>query len=229
MGAEAVVVARAGDGGAQERRVVVDALQDGAEDGEEDRVLGGVVAGVQEVAPAVGDGPVVVLAGAVDAVEGLFVKEADKAVALGRLAQDLHDKHVVVAGEVDVLEERRELELGGGDLVVARLGWDAEAPELVLDLGHEVEDARLDGAEVVVLQLLVLGGRGAEDGAAGLDEVGAAEVEVAVDQEVFLLGAERRRPGPAWSGEAASSCRARRRRSCRRPSGCRASRHCRGV
>ena len=121
------------------------------------------------------------------------MQEADEPVLLGRLAQDLHDHHVVVDGEVQVLEHRRELELGGRDLVVPRLRRDAELPEALLDLGHEREDARTDRAEVVVVELLVLRGRGAEDRAPRLQQVGTLQVEAAVDEEVLLLGAERDR------------------------------------
>ncbi len=168
----------------------LDGADDREEDGEEDGVLARVVAGRQEVPSAVGDRPVAVLAGAVHALEGLLVQEADEAVALRRLAQHLHDHHVVVDGEVQVLEHRRELELRRRDLVVARLRGDAELPEARLDLGHELEDARLDRAEVVVFELLVLRGRRAEHRAPRLEEVGPLHVEPAVDEKVLLLRAE---------------------------------------
>ena len=131
------------------------------------------------------------LAAAVHAGEGLFVQEADEAVALGALPQNLHDEHVVVHGEVELLKDGGELELRRRDLVVARLGGDAEAPEFALRLLHELQHARADGAEVVVLQLLVLGRRRAEERAPGLHEVGALEPEGSVHKEVLLLGAER--------------------------------------
>ena len=67
------------------------------------------------------------------------------------VAQRVHDEHVVVRGEVQLLELRRELELRGRDLVVARLRRDAELPELTLDVVHEREDAVGDRPEVVVL------------------------------------------------------------------------------
>ena len=115
----------------------------------------------------------------------------------------------MVDGEVELLEDGGELELRGRDLVVARLGGDAEAPELALDLLHELQDARADRAEVVVLELLVAGRRGAEERAAGLDEVGALEVELSVDEEVLLLGAER--DAHRLLGEAEAAHEARRR------------------
>ena len=74
------------------------------------------------------------------------------------------------------------------DLVVAGLERHADLVELALDFHHEAEDAVGDGAEVVVLHLLALGRLGAEQGAAGVDQVGTAEIELPIDQEVFLLG-----------------------------------------
>ena len=118
-----------------------------------------------------------------------------------------HDELLVIGGEVGALEHRRDLELARGDLVVARLDRDAELEELALDLDHEREDALGDGAEVVVLELLALGRLGAEERAAGVQQVGARVEEVLVDQEVLLLGAgvgdDRAR---ASRGRTASGC-----------------------
>jgi hypothetical protein len=91
-------------------------------------------------------------------------------------------------GQVGLLEHRSDLELAGGDLVVAGLGRDAELEELALDIDHERQHSLGDGAEVVVVELLALRRWRAEQGAAGAHQVGAGEVEVAVDQEVLLLG-----------------------------------------
>ena len=49
-------------------------------------------------------------------------------------------------------------------------------------------DLLRDSAEVVVLHLLTLGGHRPEDRAAGENEVGTLLVELAIDEEVFLLG-----------------------------------------
>ena len=117
---------------------------------------------VEEVLSAVGDGPVVVLARAVNSGVRLFVQQALEAVLLGDVAEGVHHEHVVVAREVELLELRRELELGRGDLVVARLRRYAELPELALDVVHEGEHAIGYRAEVVVFELLTLGGRRTE-------------------------------------------------------------------
>ncbi len=102
----------------------------------------------------------------------------------------LHDQHVVVNCQVQFLEDGGQLKLRGGHLVVAGLGGDAQAPELLLHIGHEGQDAIGNAAEVVVFQLLVLGGRCTVEGAPGLQQVGALQVELLVHQEVFLLGAQ---------------------------------------
>ena len=49
--------------------------------------------------------------------------------------------------------------------------------------------ARLDGAEIVVVQLLPLGGTRAEKGAPGVKQVGALVIKLLRDEEIFLLRA----------------------------------------
>ena len=63
---------------------------------------------------------------AVDPREGLLVEEPDEAVprAIGSIS--LHRDLLVVGPDVRLLEDRRELVLAGGDLVVAGLDRDAE-------------------------------------------------------------------------------------------------------
>ncbi len=118
------------------------------------------------------------------------MEEADESVAVGDLAEDFHDQHVVVAAEIEFLEHRGELELRRRDLVVARLGRDAELPKLLLDLAHEVQDAVADRAEVVVLKLLMLRGRRTEKRPTRHHEIGTREVVRLVDQEVLLFRPE---------------------------------------
>ena len=121
---------------------------------------------------------------------GFSCSRQRQAVLVGDPPHDLHDQHAVVGGEVGVLEDRGDLVLAGGDLVVPRLDRHAELEQLGLGLGHAGQDALGDGAEVLVFQLLALGRLGAEERPAGVDQVGPGVVEVLVDQEVFLLGAD---------------------------------------
>ena len=190
VGAQAVVVAGAGDGGAEQAAVGVDGLQGGAEEVEELQVLLGRLAGLQQVLALVrGQAPVHVLAAAVDAGEGLLVEQDGQAMPLAHGLEELHEQLVVVAGDVGGLVDGRDLELVGGHLVVAGLGGDAELEALQLDFLHEAQDALLDAAEVVVLQLLALGGLGALEGAVGEHEVRPLLGQFQVHGEVLLLGA----------------------------------------
>ena len=190
VGAQTVVVAGGGDGGAQQVGVLIHRLDDSGQEHHELQVLHGGIARVQQVLVLGADGPVVVLAGAVDPLEGLLMLEADKAVLAGDLLHDLHGEQVVVDGHVGGVVDGGQLVLGGGHLVVLGLGGDAQLPQLLVQLLHELGDHRADDAEVVLLQLLTLGGRGAEQGAAGEDDVKTLLVVLLADEEVFLLGAD---------------------------------------
>ena len=65
-----------------------------------------------------------------------------------------------------VVKIGRKLMLRGGDLVVLGLGKHAELPQLLVQIGHELRDARLDRAEVMVVHLLSLRRHCAEERAA---------------------------------------------------------------
>ena len=171
----------------------VDGLDDGRAEEQEEQVLVRRVARLEQVHARVGaHRPVVVLAGAVDAGERLLVQQADEPVAAGDVLHDLHRQLLVVGADVGVLEDRRDLVLGRRDLVVAGLDRHAELGQLLLGLEHAGEHALGDRAEVVVVELLALRRLGAEQRAAGGHEVRALEVVLLVDQEVLLLGADRR-------------------------------------
>jgi hypothetical protein len=150
------------------------------------------VRAVEGVVRRDGHRPVAVLARAVDAGERLLVQHGLQAVTQRDLSQGRHHELVVVDRDVRLLEVRRHLELAGRDLVMTRDDRHAELVELRLDFG----DARLnplrDPAKVVILELLPARRWRAHERAAAHDEVGAKREVVAVDQEVFLLGSERR-------------------------------------
>ena len=114
-----------------------------------------------------------VLARAVGAPEGLFVQQAGQALFLGHHAQHLHHQLVAVAVHIGNIEYRSQLVLGRGSLVVFALGRNTQFPQSAVHFMHEIGNADADASAVVVVQLLGLGGLGAEEGAAGVDEVPA--------------------------------------------------------
>ena len=100
LGAQAVVVARKGHGGAQEVLILVHPLHKGGQEQQEAGVLAGGAARLEQVVAGVGSqGPVVVLARAVDAGKGLLMEQAHQAVLPGHLLHHVHGDLVVVAGD----------------------------------------------------------------------------------------------------------------------------------
>ena len=189
VAAQAVLVARRGDAHAKQVLILVHRADDGGEEDEELQVIHGGVAGVQQVHAGRAQRPVVVFAGAVDPLEGLFVQKAHKAVLRGQPAHEFHGQQVVVHRHVAAVEEGGQLVLGRGHLVVLGLGAHAQLPQLLVQLVHEGAHLRAQRAEVVLLQLLALGGRRAEEGAAGEDEVLTLLVVLLLDEEILLLQA----------------------------------------
>ncbi len=154
----------------------------------------GVSPGLSRFSPDVGrHRPVVVLARSVDAGERLFVKQADQAVFVGGLSHYFHRQVLVVGAEIGVLKDRGEFVLAGGDFVVAGLHRHAELEELGFHIGHVGKNALGNRSEILVFHFLPLGRLGAEERSSGVDQVGAKEKEVLVDQEVFLLRPDSRK------------------------------------
>ena len=189
--AETVIVAGAGDGAAQELGIAVNRFDDGGQKGQKLQIGRGILTGIQEVFAGVGgDGPVVVLAGAVDALKGLFVEQTVQVVLGGLTAQGVHDHMVGIRRLIADGEHRRQLVLAGGDFVVAGFGGDAHAPQFPVDVAHKGADAAADAPEIVIVHFLAFGGLGPEKGAVTEDQVLAFFEHFVVDQKIFLFGAD---------------------------------------
>ena len=140
VGAEAVVLAGVGDRRAQQLLVRVDGLHHGGAEEQEQQVLVRRVTRLEQVDARVrAHRPVVVLARAVDAGERLLVQQADEAVAEGDVLHRLHHQLVVVGADVRVLEDRGDLVLRRGDLVVPGLD---ETPSFASSFSVSIMKAR---------------------------------------------------------------------------------------
>ena len=189
-----MIVARGGDRDAQQVLIFVHGLDNRSQEEQKLQVAARRLARLEQILARVGrDRPVIVLARPVDALERLFVEQADEAVPFRHTPHDLHGELVVVGGDVGRGEHRRHLMLAGGDLVVLSLGKNTELPQLLVQLLHKRRHTRTDGTEVVILHLLPLGRHGAEQRAAGEDQVLALGIVRLVDQEVFLFRPDRGR------------------------------------
>ena len=128
------------------------------------------------------------LAAAVDAGERLLVQQAGQPVLRGDPLQHQHRLLLMIGRDVGVLVNRSQLVLRRSDFVVPRLDRHAELGKLTLGFQHAGEYSIRDRTEVLIFELLTLRRLGSEECPAADVEVRAREVEVAVDQEVFLLG-----------------------------------------
>ena len=191
VGPKAVGVGGTHDAGLEQRVVAVNAHQGFHHEGDEAQVLLRRLArGVEQCARVGAEAPVVVLARAVDAGEGLLVQQHAEAVLARHLLHERHEQHVVVVGDVGLLEDGGYLKLVRRHLVVARLARYGQLQGAYLQVLHEGLHAVGYGAEVVVVHLLVLGRVVAHERAAGEHQVGAGVVKPLVDEEVLLLPAQ---------------------------------------
>ena len=186
-----MIITRAGGGDTQQVGVIVNGFDDSAQENQELGVCMWVLTRFKQVLPVIGGhGPVVVLAGAIDAGKRLFMEQANKSVAQGDFFHRFHRQLVVVGGDVGGGEDRGQFMLRRCNLVVLGLGGDAELPQLHIQVGHESRNPFLELAEIMVFQFLSLGRLGAEKRPAGQNQVFALVEQLFIDQEILLLRAD---------------------------------------
>ena len=115
------------------------------------------------------------------------MEQANKTVPERDLLHDLHRQLVVIGCDVGCCVNGGKLMLRRGDFVVFGLRQNAKLPQLLVEVFHECCHAGLDGAEVVIVQLLSLRRLRAEERSAAEDEILALVKHLAVDQEILLL------------------------------------------
>ena len=134
--------------------------------------------------------PVVVLTATVDAGEGFLVQQYAEAVLAGNLLHNRHQQHVVVNGQVGLLEDGSQLELVGSHLVVTGLNRNTQFQSMNLQILHKGLNALGDSTEVVVVHLLVLSRIMPHQGTTCQQQVGTGCIKTLVNQEVLLLPAQ---------------------------------------
>ena len=127
--------------------------------------------------------------------------QTHQTMAICQQAHLLHGQQVVVDGAVRALVNGRQLVLGRCHFVVLRLGGNAKLPQLLVKVFHVLVDRRADGAEVMLLELLALARRIAEQRAVREHEVEALLVRIFRNQEVLLLATDCHLDMPPWLAE----------------------------
>ncbi len=118
------------------------------------------------------------------------MEQAAESVLACHFANQRHQQHVVVYGQIAFLVYRSQFKLVGSHFVVACLAGYAKLKSLYFQVFHECGHAAWYGTEVVVVHLLVFGRIVAHQRASRQHKVGAGGIEAFVHQEVLLFPAQ---------------------------------------
>ena len=203
--AQAMVISRIRSGFPEQVSMLVYCFQDAGQHQQKLIVLVRRLARVEQVDPVIGlQGPVIMLAGAVDPCEGLFMEQAAHVMPGSHPFEGLHHKMVVVHRQGRILIDHRQLMLRRSDLVVLCLGRNAEAPQLLVHILHEGRDPCPERSIIVVVQLLPLRRHRAKQRTARVNQILPPVEGLLVNEEIFLLRADIRPhlPGACISKQA---------------------------
>ena len=146
---------------------------------------------IEQVVPfRIADGPVVVLAAAVDSSKGLFVKQADEVMLGSDLMQEVHHDHIVVDRRIGIFINRCQLELSGSHFVMTSLRRNTETEQRMFHVLHEGQDSLRDGTEIVIFHLLSLGWRRTCQRATGKHDIRTKHGEPSIDKKILLFRAD---------------------------------------
>ena len=123
-------------------------------------------------------------------MERLLVQQHHETVLAGNGIHQVHHQLVLVVRKIRFPVDGSQLELVGCHLVMPGLERNAEPEAFHFQLAHESCDTGRNGAEIVVCELLALGGHMAHQRPAGNHQVGTRGIKVFVHQEILLLPAQ---------------------------------------
>ena len=146
------------DGGLEQTVVLVHAHQGFHDEDDKAQIVLGSLACSMEQHTSIGtETPVVVLARAVDTGKWLFMQQYSEAVLVSHTLHQAHQQHVVVDSEVALLVDRSQLKLVWRHFVMACLAGNTQFESLDFKVFHERLHTLRNGAEVMVVHLLVFG------------------------------------------------------------------------
>ena len=115
--------------------------------------------------------------GTIYAVVGFLVKQYGEVMLAGNAFHQIHYKLVVVVGKVGILKDRCQFKLVGSYFVMAGLDRDTQFVTFDFQFFHKSCDTWGDGAEIMVLQLLVFGRGVSHQGTSGQTKIRACIVQ----------------------------------------------------
>ena len=131
--------------------------------------------------------PVIMLARTIDAVEGLLMQEHAEPMIPGHALHERHEQHVMIDGQITLLEDRGEFKLVGRHLIMTGLTGDGEFQGLDLQILHKGLHTIRDGTKVVVVHLLVLRTLVTHQRTTCHQQVRTGRVESLIHEEILLF------------------------------------------
>ena len=188
VGSQSVIVSGGCNGYSHQILMIIHSRDNRHQKYQERKVLGRILARIQQVHAGIGaDGPVVVLAAAVNAFERFLRKQAGKAVLVSNLLHHLHRQLVVVDSHIGCLINRSQLVLGRSNLIMLGLGRNAELPQFLVQVMHVFGNSWFQNSEIMIFHLLPLRSRSADQRASADQKVFSLQVQLLVNQEIFLF------------------------------------------
>jgi len=147
-----------------------------------------VFAWVEKVDTSVGtDGPIVVLATAIDAGKRLLVEKHYQTQLRSFMCAHLHEENVVIARSRGDAEDGAHLVLTWSNLVMLASHGHANLQHHSLNSCQQRLDVHWNWAKVLLVHLLIPGRKAAEQGASAIQEVWALLELLGGDDKEFLL------------------------------------------
>ena len=123
----------------------------------------------------------------VDAGKGLLVQQYAETMLAGHLLHQRHQHHVMIHGEVGLLEDRSQLKLVRCHLVMTGLTRNAQLQCLNLQIAHKGCHTLRNSSEIVVVHLLVLGRVVSHQCSSCQQQIGTGSIESFIHQEILLF------------------------------------------
>ena len=127
------------------------------------------------------------LTAAINASKGFLVQQAYQSVTQGNALHKFHCQLIMIRSYVSSSKNRCQLMLGRSNFVMLRFSKHAQLPQLLIQLLHKSQDARLDDAKIMVFHLLPFRNLGSEQCAPRIYQILTLLPHLLIDEEIFLL------------------------------------------